>query len=109
VIAASLRALPASVVLASNEGNLVESASIVVPIAAHAETIGSFINAAGKSQSFRRAIFPPEGVKAGWQTVLDLASALGHELGLSSLDDVRGALPSLDAAAANSANPEAQA
>ena len=93
--------------LAANEGNLVESASIAVPIAAHAETVGSFINAKGKSQSFRRAIFPPDGIKSGWQTLLDLATALGHELGLSTLDDVRGALPSPDAPDAS--NPEAQA
>jgi NADH dehydrogenase/NADH:ubiquinone oxidoreductase subunit G len=68
-------------------------AQIVLPVAVHAETAGTFVNAKGMAQQFKRAVFPPPGVKPAWQLVAELAQAMGKDLRLGSLSDVRAALP----------------
>jgi NADH-quinone oxidoreductase subunit G len=88
-----LRRLKALVSLTSNEGALPKLASVVVPVAVHAETFGTFVNGKGIAQQFKRAVFPPEGVRAAWETVGLLAKALGRTPRFASLKDVRGALP----------------
>jgi NADH-quinone oxidoreductase subunit G len=79
--------------LSSNEGALTSLASLVVPVAVHAETSGTFVNAKGLAQQFKRAVFPPEGVKAAWETLAALGKALDRDLRLGSLNEVRAALP----------------
>ena len=50
-------------------------------------------SAKGIAQQFKRAIFPPEGVRPAWEAIDHLAKALGKNLGLNSLADVRAGLP----------------
>ncbi len=79
--------------LSTNEGVLPSLAKVVIPVATHAETFGTFVNAKGIAQQFKRAIFPPEGVLPAWQVVDGLARALGKSVALGSLAEVRAALP----------------
>jgi NADH-quinone oxidoreductase subunit G len=89
---ASLAKLPV-ISLASNDGALPSVASVLVPVAAHAETHGTFTNRRGVAQQFKRAIQAPAGIKSAWETLVDLATALGTKLDLGKLEDVRRALP----------------
>jgi NADH-quinone oxidoreductase subunit G len=97
---APLSKLRASVTLAANVGPLTEVATVLVPIAGHAETSGTFVNAKGKAQQFKRAVFAPDGIRSGWETIADLAKKLGAELGFGSLKEVRAQLPAVQEAQA---------
>jgi NADH-quinone oxidoreductase subunit G len=90
---APLAGLASFISLSSNEGDLPSVASVVIPVATHAETHGTFINAKGIAQQFKRAVFPPDGVRAAWETLDTLARALGREATFGSLKAVREALP----------------
>lgn len=79
--------------LTSNEGPLPSVATVVVPVTVHAEAFGTFVNAKGKAQQFKRAVLPTEGVRPAWEVIGHLAKALGRELSLGSLREVRAALP----------------
>ena len=84
--------LGVSLVLASNEGPLSKNATHVVPIASWSEQHGSYVNAKGLGQGFRRALVPQFGIEDGWKTVDNLAKLLGHDLGFDSLKGIREAL-----------------
>ena len=86
----SLRKVP-TVVLASHIGSLTEVAAVVVPVSAHGEHDGSFVNAQGISQRFSAAVKPVPGVSHGWEAVAALASALGKSISVASFNDVRKA------------------
>jgi NADH-quinone oxidoreductase subunit G len=90
-----LAGLACFISLSSNEGDLPSAASVVIPVATHAETHGTFINAKGIAQQFKRAVFPPDGVRAAWETLDTLARALGREATFGSLKAVRAALPTV--------------
>jgi NADH-quinone oxidoreductase subunit G len=94
---APLAGLTTFVSLASNEGVLPTLANVVIPIAVHAETNGTFVNAKGIAQQFKRAVLPPEGVKSGWETLDALSVALGKQANFGSLKAVRAALPKVAA------------
>jgi NADH-quinone oxidoreductase subunit G len=89
-----------TVVLAANEGPLTAVASVLVPVAAHAEMGGTFTNAKGMAQQWKRAIAPPPGVAPAWEAIADIASRMGISLGVKKLDDVRRALPAPQSATA---------
>jgi NADH-quinone oxidoreductase subunit G len=90
--------LRASVTFAANEGPLAAAANVVVPVAGHAECAGTFVNAKGKAQQSKRAVFAPEGVRGGWESLGTLAKLLGADLGFGSLNEVRAALPAVQEA-----------
>src|SRR5690606_8628394 len=65
-IAAGLAKLEACVVLAANTGPVSAAASMLLPLATHAETEGTFVNFEGRFQRFLPA-YPPRGqVRGGW-------------------------------------------
>ena len=90
---APLGKLKAFVSLTSNEGALPSLAQVVIPVAAHVETFGTFVNGKGIAQQFKRAILPPDGIVAAWEVAQALARALGRDLSFGSLPDIRAALP----------------
>jgi len=101
------------VVLASHVGSLTEVASVVVPVSAHGEHDGSFVNAKGMSQRFSAAVTPAAGVAHGWEAVVALAAALGKALPQTTFNEIRkaalaasGSIPR-DEAAANTAGASA--
>jgi NADH-quinone oxidoreductase subunit G len=78
-----------TIVLASNDGALCDVASVVVPVAGHAEHAGSFVNEKGVTQRYQAVVAAPDGVLPAWQTIAALASALGKDLGIAALEDLR--------------------
>jgi len=58
------------------------------PIACFTETQGTYINATGRMQSLQPALRPPQGVKPGWQVLLDLLQAVGTKTELVTASDV---------------------
>jgi NADH-quinone oxidoreductase subunit G len=90
----ALKKLSTVVCLAADKGPLSEVANLVIPVACHAEMDGTFVNAKGVAQRFTRAVPPPEGVKPAWQTIVDLAAAMGKQMAFAGLEDVRKAMPS---------------
>jgi len=89
---APMAALEASVVFASNHGVLSDAASVVVPIASWAESVGTYVNEQGRAQAFRRAVPPPGGIREGWRAIADLAEALGHGFSLEHAEQLLPAM-----------------
>ncbi|MBL8605558.1 MAG: (2Fe-2S)-binding protein [Myxococcales bacterium] len=105
------------VVLAANEGPLTRSATLVIPVASVAEADGSFVNAKGLAQGFKRGLqLQPEGAP-GWQRVAEIGRAMGLDLAYKKFKEVRAALtvkvptasPDAPAASAAGAGTESHA
>jgi NADH-quinone oxidoreductase subunit G len=94
--------------LSSNLGALPSIAKVVVPVAVHAETFGTFVNAKGVGQQFKRAVNPPESVRSAWETLAALSQQIGRDIRLGSLKEVRAALPDPANAAPAAAKKPAQ-
>jgi len=94
-----MAALDASVVFAANRSVLTEAASVVVPIASWAESVGTYVNGQGRTQAYRRAVLPPGGVQEGWRAIAALAEAMGHALGVEGAEQLMPAIPAPNAAA----------
>ncbi len=88
---ASLASIPHAN-LSSNIGPLTQVATLVVPVATVAESNGSFTNAKGMTQPFKKAIAAPMGITSAWETLIALAGSLGLDLSMKQLSEVRGAL-----------------
>ena len=89
-----LQKLETVISLTSNDGALPQVASLVIPVASWAEMNGTFVNAQGMAQQFRRAI-PPQGrVLTAWETLVHIARRMEKPLDFAKLADVRAALPS---------------
>jgi NADH-quinone oxidoreductase subunit G len=69
---------------------------VVLPIAAFAETSGTYVNAEGRWQSWAGAAKPPGESRPGWKVLRVLANLLGlHGIDYDSSDEIRDALKSL--------------
>jgi len=105
--AETLDKLDALVVLAAHGGALTGAAKVLLPAASWAEASGTYVNKTGISQLSRKAIEPQGDSKPAWQIIAELGKALGHDLGLGKLGDVRkhlaGGGPSAEAASAGGA------
>jgi NADH-quinone oxidoreductase subunit G len=97
---APITGLAASVSLTTHVAPLSQVAAVVVPVACHFEMEGTFVNARGMAQRFWPAIPAPEGVRPAWETIAVLAKALGKDLGLASLADIRKTMPAASTAPA---------
>jgi NADH-quinone oxidoreductase subunit G len=73
-VRAALERVPYLVVLDAARREVVEYASVVLPIATHAEMDGTFTNHADRVQRFHRAIDLPGEVRGGWSVLGDLAA-----------------------------------
>jgi NADH-quinone oxidoreductase subunit G len=70
----------------------IDSADILLPIAAFTETAGTFVNIEGRAQSFHAPVNPPGEARPGWKVLRVLGSLLelpGFEL--DSIEEVRAA------------------
>lgn len=83
----------AHVNLTANAGPLTSSASVVVPVASVAESSGTFVNAAGVAQQFKKALRPPGDLQPAWHTLLGIGRLLGWTVDFTRLGDVRSAMP----------------
>jgi NADH-quinone oxidoreductase subunit G len=88
VWAARTQKLELFVMTATNETKATGPAHVVLPAATHVEDEGSFTQADGITQRFRRA-FPPRGeARPHWKWAVDLAKELGLDLGVASSREV---------------------
>ncbi|MFO0695608.1 MAG: 2Fe-2S iron-sulfur cluster-binding protein [Polyangiales bacterium] len=87
-----LAKLTAFVSVATHVGALPATASVVLPAATHFETNGTFVNAKGMAQRFRRAVTAPVDVEPAWHVLARLGHRLGVKLDYTRLEDVRGEL-----------------
>ena len=62
-------------------------------MAVHAECSGTLVNRKGMAQQFKRAVLPPEGIKPAWEAIAALSKAVGKDIGLGSINEVRAQLP----------------
>jgi NADH-quinone oxidoreductase subunit G len=86
--AARTEKLELFVLSATNESKATAPAHVLLPAATHVEDEGTFTQADGITQRFRRA-FPPRGqARPHWRWVADLAKELGLDLGVASSRDV---------------------
>jgi NADH-quinone oxidoreductase subunit G len=83
-------------------------AHVMLPMAAFAETSGSYVNLEGTLQSQAAATAAPGEARPGWKILRVLANVLGLEgFAQQSSEDVRAELQQLIAAAAGACAPEA--
>ncbi len=64
-------------------------AHLVLPAAAWVEKDGTFFNAEGMAQSFKRLLTPPGEAIPDWQIIRNLARVMGSELGNIDLNQLR--------------------
>src|SRR5690606_4157165 len=73
--------------------SLLDCADILLPVAAFAETDGTYVNAEGRWQSFGQAADAPGETRAGWRVLRVLGNALAlPDCDYRSAADVRDAL-----------------
>jgi NADH-quinone oxidoreductase subunit G len=94
---AALAAAEAVVAFSSFRSPALDAAHVVLPIAAFAETAGTFVNCEGRAQTFNGAVPAPGEARPGWKVL----RVLGNALDLAGFDyespeDVRArALPAV--------------
>ena len=67
----------------------VASADVVLPIALFGEADGTFCNVEGRLSPLRAKVTPPGQAKPDWVVAVEVASALGIDLGFVTLDELR--------------------
>lgn len=80
------------VLLLTHDGPLARFATVTLPAASWAEAEGSFVNAKGIAQGFKRALAPKGDARPAWELAAMLGRALGLELSYRKFKDVRAAL-----------------
>jgi NADH-quinone oxidoreductase subunit G len=90
--ASELTRIGTRVVLATHQGPLSRSATVVLPASSWAESDGTFVNAKGLAQESEQAVGTMGDSRPAWKLVAGLAVRLGHDLGWRKLADVRKAM-----------------
>ncbi len=68
----------------------VDFAHVVLPVAAYAETDGTYTNAERRIQLNRKKVDPPAGVRPAWRVYADLAAKRGAAWAVPSAEGVMG-------------------
>jgi NADH-quinone oxidoreductase subunit G len=101
---AALKSADVVVALTSFAGEaLLDCADVVLPIAAFAETPGTFVNAEGRWQHFAAAATPYGESRPGWRVLRVLATTLGaDDISFQNIEEVQAELKaSIDPPPAN--------
>lgn len=64
-------------------------ADVILPGTAYSEKDAIYVNLEGRSQSTTKAAFAPGHAKEDWKIILELAEALGVDLGFKNLSELR--------------------
>ncbi len=67
----------------------VHAADVILPGAAYTEKHGTWVNTEGRPQRAKLAVFPPGEAKEDWRILRALADALGQNVPLANLGEVR--------------------
>jgi NADH-quinone oxidoreductase subunit G len=67
-------------------------ADVILPGAAYTEKSATYVNTEGRPQMTARASFPPGDAREDWAVISALASALGVDLGWTTLEGLRAAM-----------------
>jgi NADH-quinone oxidoreductase subunit G len=87
-----LKRLQALVVVAAHGGALVDAAHVILPATSWAEAPGTYVNFKGIHQTTEKALDPQGSSRAAWLQISDLANALGFEMALTKIKQIRDAL-----------------
>lgn len=68
--------------------DLVKMADVVLPTTYFAEHSGSFVNVNGQVQKIQAAINPPDKVREGWKTLVDLFRMFDEDVSFATIGDV---------------------
>jgi NADH-quinone oxidoreductase subunit G len=102
--AAAFSSAKTRVVIATHEGPLSKSATVLLPASSWAESDGVFVNAKGIAQESEQAIGTMGDSRPAWKLIAGLAVRLGQDFGWRKLADVRRAMaPEAGAALADGA------
>jgi NADH-quinone oxidoreductase subunit G len=88
----ALERVPYVVVLDTDQREAAQYADVVLPVATHAESDGSFTNHAGRVQRFQAAVKPAGEARPGWLVLAELLADVTHGALPSTPDDVFAAL-----------------
>jgi predicted molibdopterin-dependent oxidoreductase YjgC len=91
-VVAALERVGWLVVLDTHVRAAAEFADVVLPLATHAESDGTFTNHARRVQRFARAVAPPGEARAGWDVLGELVVRLGGSVPRQSAAAVFAAL-----------------
>ncbi|HYU61737.1 MAG TPA: NADH-quinone oxidoreductase subunit NuoG, partial [Solirubrobacterales bacterium] len=91
---AALQAADFVVAFSMFENDSTAHADVVFPAESHAEKEGTVTHPDGRLQRLRPNVPHPGDVRPGWQALVELSAALGHETGLDSAPEVFEALAS---------------
>lgn len=89
------RAFDAVTTIIAVDGFLTESstrASVILPAALSGEIDGSFVNLEGRLSPLQAKITPPGQARSDWMIAVEVATALGHDLEVVTIDEIRTAL-----------------
>lgn len=67
-------------------------ADVILPVALHGESEGSFLNLEGRLSPLRAKVTPPGQCKPDWMIAAEIGAALGSDLGFVTLDELRAEL-----------------
>jgi NADH-quinone oxidoreductase subunit G len=67
-------------------------ADVILPVALFGESNGSFLNLEGRLSPLQAKVTPPGQAKADWMIAVELATALGIDLGFVTLEELRAEL-----------------
>jgi NADH-quinone oxidoreductase subunit G len=68
--------------------SVTRAADVVLPVAMYTERRGSFTNLEGRVSWLAQKVTPPGTARPDWMVAAELASRLGVNMGLASLDDI---------------------
>ncbi|MCP3991702.1 MAG: NADH-quinone oxidoreductase subunit NuoG [Actinomycetia bacterium] len=70
----------------------VARADVILPVALFGEADGTFLNLEGRLSPVRAKVTPAGQAKADWMIAVEVASALGFDLGFVTIDELRAEL-----------------
>jgi NADH-quinone oxidoreductase subunit G len=81
------------VLLATHDegGAWLDVATVVIPVAVWAETDGTFVNAKGLAQAFKRALAPRGDVVPAWEALTKVGKSAGLDTGFARFSELRAA------------------
>src|SRR5262249_5415023 len=85
-VRAALERLPYLVILDTDQREVLEYASVILPVGTHAESDGTFTNHAGCVQRFRPAVATPGDARPGWAVLADILGRLSGGASLASAE-----------------------